>query len=85
MQIPSPDGMDLRSWAAGVTYSFAGYNVGNLQDDNWRLWGMSFLNDPNLGTLHPPNPMDYERWQDYGYMLIQAINSAKGAPKAGPA
>jgi hypothetical protein len=69
--------MELNDWVQAVLQAMILYpNLSTIVGDDWKGWGMMFFNDPYLSSLSPPNPHDFNRWQDWGYRLIIAMESA---------
>lgn len=83
MTLPGPDGMSLEEWAAAVVAVARLYGIGGLGDGNWQLWGEQFFLSPQLGSLHPTNPYQFEDWRDWGRSLVNSLLTARGAPGPG--
>jgi hypothetical protein len=78
MQFPDPAGMELQEWADATTYITSQYaNIPFLSGPDWRAWGVSFFNSPQLGSLHPPNPYDSSTWQEWGTRLAESLLNAR--------
>jgi len=79
MDLPKPSGT-LNEWADAVLYVAAQYaNVAQLDGDDWRTWGSTFFNSPQLGNLHPPDPYAFDSWQEWGERLVDALGPARGS------
>lgn len=71
----------LDNWAQAVMYVMIQYsNLQILEYDDWKSWGMNFVNDPYLSTLNPPDPYFFDDWRSWGEKLIIALRSAPEAP-----
>jgi hypothetical protein len=80
MQTPDPNGMDLHTWANGVSLALAQYStISNLSGDDWRGWGMMFFNNPVLDALNPPNPYQFDDWREWGARLGESLSNARGS------
>lgn len=87
MYIPDPEGMQIMEWSDAVQNALINYQCSALLLDanEWQTWGMMFFNDPYLATLDPPNPYDYDDWQDWARRIADAMGPALGSPPgAGP-
>lgn len=86
MVIPDPSTYadDLQSWANSVVSAFNLYpSIMPLEHGmEWQLWGLVFFNDPDLGVYNPPNPFNYETWQEWGTQLCAAFDGAPDGPLA---
>jgi hypothetical protein len=72
--------MTLQDWADATTYVASQYaDVSPLQGADWQAWGMTFFNNQQLGAMHPPNPYDYSKWQDWAYQLGASMLNARGS------
>lgn len=85
MFFPNPEGMELHPWADAVCFSMINYpNAWALGDEDWQTWGSSmFFHDPFLSRYDPPNPYDYQDWQEWGRKLADSMSAAPAAPNSG--
>lgn len=72
--------MELHDWADATTYVAVQYaDISPLVGDDWRLWGMTFFNNQQLGSLHPPNPYESSSWQEWGARLAESMLNARAS------
>lgn len=80
MQLPDPGNMELAPWADAVIYITGQYTgMVPLDGEQWQDWGVTFFANPQLGTLHPPNPYAFTDWRDWGRALAECLSNARGS------
>lgn len=85
MLIAIPQSMKLQDWVQSVLFAMPGYsNISAMSNDDWQKWGLQFLSDPYLSTLHPPDPYAWDDWRLWGEHLVMALESAPDVPHFHP-
>lgn len=72
--------MTLTEWADAATYAMINYPNSWPMSDDWRQWGMIFFTDPFLSRYDPPNPYDYDDWQEWARHLADSMAAAPDSP-----
>jgi len=72
--ITRPTYMSLNDWADQIILDLDAYgSFGRLDDvTQWQNWAVQFLNNTDIGK-NPPNPFQYDNWQDWAERLCQCL------------
>lgn len=75
-----PRGMTVTDWADSMVYSLEKYgSVGRLDDpQNWQTWALGITSFKKVSPQNPPNPMEYNDWQEWAFAFLRAVNLPGG-------
>lgn len=72
----NPQGMTVTDWTDSMVYTLEKYgSVSRLNDpDQWQNWALGVVSFFEVGKQNPPNPLNYDNWQDWAFAFTQAVN-----------
>lgn len=67
--ITRPTGLALRDWSDAVVLDLDRFGAfSKLSNDDWRAWGVQFLNNSIIGR-NLPDPNGFSDWRDWAERL----------------
>jgi hypothetical protein len=75
MLIARPNGLTFDRWAAEVSLQLEAIGLAsNRPDENrWQEWAVSAISIPQLSQFNPPNPYQFNHWQDWAERFILGV------------
>ena len=75
-----PRGMTVTDWTDSMVYNLEQYGtVGRLDDpDRWQNWALGVVALFKVGEQNPPNPYNYDNWQEWAFAFTRAVNLPGG-------
>jgi len=75
-----PRGMSVTDWTDSMVYTLEQYGtVGRLDDpDRWQNWALGVVSLFKVGEQNPPNPLNYDNWQEWAFAFTRAVNLPGG-------
>jgi hypothetical protein len=74
--IIDPRGLTVIEWTDYMTDELVGFTTAPRLDvaEQWRMWALAVCQSPNLAAFSPPNPLQYEDWQEWAERFNQAVD-----------
>jgi hypothetical protein len=44
-----------------------------LYEKEWKRWALGVIENSTIAKFSPPDPLNFERWQDWAYYFNQAV------------
>lgn len=44
-----------------------------LNEKEWKRWALGVIENSTISRFGPPDPLNFDRWQDWAYYFNQAV------------
>lgn len=70
-----PRTMTVTDWTDSMSYSLERYGtISKLQNPaDWQGWALGVVAFFDVGKQNPPNPLNYEDWQEWAFAFTRAV------------
>lgn len=70
-----PRGLSVIEWTDYMNDSLLGFSLAPRLDhpDEWRGWALAVCQSPRISARNPPNPLQYDNWQEWAERFNQAV------------
>lgn len=73
----NPTGLTVTDWCDSMSFVLSTVMTPQklLDPEEWKPWARNVIQSPALAVFNPPNPDDFDRWDEWADRFNQAIEN----------